>query len=86
MSNKFTVIGYYLDNGQRYCGLGIGETWVEAVQFCISEVGRSSSLVIVEVIEGEHDGLTEGEYVEEVRDFPMDDADADVEETETAEA
>ena len=68
--NQFTVIGYF-DTGERYCGHHNGETWTDAVQDAIQGCELSRDLNIVEVLEGFHNGLTEGQYVEAACDFPM---------------
>jgi aminoglycoside phosphotransferase family enzyme len=66
--NEFTVIGYFENNGQRYSGHHQGETWTDAVKDAITATAHSE-LVIVEVIAGFHQGLTEGECVESAGDW-----------------
>ena len=66
MKCKFTVVGYYKDNGHRFCGEAGGGDWVEAVQNLQADPG----LTIVEVFEGSLQPLTEGQYVEDLDEFP----------------
>lgn len=69
--NQYTIIGYYDDTLQRYCGHFNGTTWMQAVQDCINSVGTDTTLMIVEVLQGFHMGLTDAHSVEPAEDFPM---------------
>lgn len=66
---KFTVIGYYEDNGQRFGTCVEAENWVEAVKATANVTNSPSTLVICDVIAGDHRCLTEGMYVENLSDY-----------------
>jgi hypothetical protein len=80
--NKFTVVGYYEDEGQSYVEHVEAEDWSGAVVAAVKSLEKTnetpedaakyfrSNVVIVEVFEGHHKGLTEHPSVCSAIDFP----------------
>jgi hypothetical protein len=66
---RFTVIGYYDETGERYNGHIRAVTWTDAVEVAILEAGMD--LVIVEVLAGHHKGLAFANLVEHACDWPV---------------
>lgn len=63
---KFTVIGYFKDNAQRFCGHAEAENADQAEKNVVKERMEAEGLdiAVCGVIEGEHKCLDTAEYVE----------------------
>jgi hypothetical protein len=65
----FTVVGFYEDNGQRFCASAEAEDWVDAIT-SICQTYTEGELVIVEVFEGDLLPLTESCQIEYRDEWP----------------
>ena len=65
---KFTIVGYYDDNAQRYIGLVEADTMEGALDDLVNE--SSHHLVVVAVFEGDHEDLVEGDSTFYLEDRP----------------
>lgn len=75
--NKYTVVGYYEDNGQIWVEYAVAENSSQAVIYAVKALESRNedcldraNICIVEVFEGHNPGLTDGDHVSSAIDWP----------------
>lgn len=66
--NKFTVIGFYSDTRLRYCGHVEANDAGAAIE-TVAALYPDEEIEIAGVIEGHHNDLMEGDYLESTEDI-----------------